>query len=420
MGKYKKYTTKFKKVFIVLFMLMTFLLLYFGFSGILKKYNKFGYFVTGPNTAYPHFISNRGLVRLNNGNILILGTHYQNNSNGHLTYIPTELYNVTSNEIETFNLNMDKNLVFKPEGILLNDNKLLLTSVGNKSNPGYPSVTFNRNSKFKYLEFGFTDAPDAIPYNNMAIIDLKKNKVEKIIPKKLEHKYHTITKSGISPQVITGYKAVNLFENFLEIFDLKTGTSKIISFDYDYIIDTLVNTSNGILLLGINADTLKPIIIRFDEKTETLENLGVRNSYRVPIVQDLLNAKLLIIGTKAINVSRYSYGEIYDLKNKKTLKTIPLLRDDFSSETEPPFSLFELNDRYIMILGGCVGYYPITGPRYIQNTEIIDIQNNVVKKGPKAPFSNAATIKLDNGDIFLIVGNKTAIFKVNKTLKGEK
>lgn len=416
---------KFKRKISIAAILFIILLICCFLPKIVQRTNRFGYFVSGPRLFYNHYISqNNGLVRLDDGNILILGTNNEHSKKNELSieYIPFELYDVVQNKIKIIDFKIDKNLLYRPEGILLKNNKLLLTAVGDKNNPIYPTSSFKRNEKIKYIETGIIDGSKEsklVPFNNMAIVDLNTKEVEKIIPKKLEQKFRKNIEPGIKLQLVNESKAISLLGNFVEVFDLEKGTSKIIPFDYNYKIDTLIKTNSGILLIGINAATLEPIIIRYNDNTETFEYWGTRESYKTPVVQEILDNSILIVGTSTLNNSRYSYGEIYNLKNKEVVGTIKLLRDDYRGEANPSFGMFALNKRYVMIFGGVAGMgYPI-GPKSIKTSEILDMKKQIALKGPNVPFSSAVTIKLNNGDIFFVACDKTAIFKVNKLLKGD-
>ena len=118
-----------KKVIIGIIGLIVLLWLIFFIKDIARY--RFGYFVEGPELKYEH--RDADVLKLENGNVLILGQNAHSCPTPEackdnimpVVEIPSEIYNAKTNKIEE--LRLPNNIRYQAKGILLKNNRLLLT-----------------------------------------------------------------------------------------------------------------------------------------------------------------------------------------------------------------------------------------------------------------------------------------------------
>ena len=105
----------------------------------IKDVPKYRFFTKGLELKHKHGSNNQNVFKLDNDNIFILG---QNNDNG--DYIPSEIYDIKANKVKEIIL--PKNIHYWDNGLLLNDNKLLITHAYNPNNLKYKD---GKSTRFK-------------------------------------------------------------------------------------------------------------------------------------------------------------------------------------------------------------------------------------------------------------------------------
>lgn len=366
-----------KKIFIIVIIIFTVI-----FSALKLKQYQFGYFIKGPIMQHTHNKSD--IITFNNGDVLILGTNeHRVSENSKLPklvkQIPFEIYS-------------------------LNDNKLLLTFVCDLK---------KTNTNFSY--------------SSMAIINLKTQKIEKIIPKKINKQYEPNYDNTSFTLLNNGEILIIDFENQIsEIYNPKTNISKILDLKIDkqYGSKVIAQGKNKALIFG-NSENVQ----EFDASTQKLKIVG-KYSGRENLILERINSKeiLLFGGNKypfsfAVQPDNGQAIEIYNTENN-TSKIICNLQGKRNYDYRNKISSFDIapiNDRYYLISGGLSG--SPTLKFQLKSTEVLDLKNNKIIKGPnmKSTHFNHKMIPLKNGNILVFdnqydysFSQSTEIFKAWK------
>lgn len=391
-----------------------------------NKY-KFGYFIKGPQMKYEH---DGDILKLEDGNILILGSNshkspYKNRwsiNDLKILETPSELYNVLENKFEEFYL--PANIAYWSNGILLKNNKLLLT------------FAYDPKSPIKYTEYATSKKRTApFPYDSMAIVDLKTRKVEKMYRKKINLKYEPRQKSTQFTLLGNGKVLIIDFKNkAAEIYNPETNTSKLLNIKIDKEANSVVVAKGKDKALIFGATELtgserfklnyfsNDTVEEYNDSTETLKPVGqtiLRRSY--PTITQLTNNKILItagqIYSQGIDYTDVREIELYDIENNTSKIIVQMKEQRTNFVLTPNFASSPLNEHYILITGGIFGGYPFYGVR--RSSVIIDSKQREILKGPDMRYrwANHKMINLNNGNILLVNYKKSQLFKTWKGVK---
>lgn len=347
---------------------------------------RFGYFEKGGTTNFPHYKSS-DIVKLDDGNLLLIGdnTYYDDQNNNLST--PFEIYFSDANKFEEIKFDIG-NLLYYPKGILLNDNKLLLT---------------------------YVSQPPNMRYDLMAIVDLKTRKLEKVFKKKINIQRRPQVSSYPLYQeqflkLDNGKVFIINFANpktIIEIYSPKTNSSKLLNVDINKGFGSKIIEAgkDKVLIFGPDRNDTKSIstdVLEYDDATETIKVVG-----------KILNGKDIEL-TKLNDNEILIYGkdfEIYNIKNNSS-KLVGTERfkkhrkfDNLAGKWT--YSLIPVNEKYILITGGTVGDGSLTF--YRKSTEILDTETGKFYVAPDMHSKRGMhkIIKLNDGKFFVIdSGNK--------------
>ena len=412
-----------KKVFIGIIGLIAIIWLIFFIKDI-PKY-RFGYFVEGPELKYEH--KDADVLKLENGNVLVLGANQhewpnqeENKKTGYIgpsvsikdmivKETPSELYIVDENKFVDFK--MPHNILYQPKGMLLKNNKLLLT------------FAYHPNDKsIKYTEYGRIKRTAPFPYDSMAIIDLKTGQVEKIARKKINTNKEPYIDSTVFGLLENG-KVVIIDTNndfIVEVYNPDSNISEIVGkFDNLGHLSRAVAIPKGkdsLLIFGIfySLNTEIGGVLEYNDSTKTVKLVGKTLKQENPIVKRISNNEILIIGKE-------DKFEIYntDTNTSKIVAKISKKNDrkNDSRLHKPSFSGAFINEKYFLITGGNNGSFPLT--RVDRTSEVFDLKTNKVYMGPNMirPTDNHKSISLGNENILLLGGDRFSDMKATQLFK---
>ncbi len=411
-----------KKNFIRIIILIAVIWLIFFIKDI-PKY-RFGYFVEGPELKYQH--SWADVLKLENGNVLVLGANQYEWPNEkdlknmkHKSSVgiedmiiketPSELYITNKNKFVDFK--MPNNILYQPKGILLKNNKLLLTFVHDPN-----------DKNIKYTEYVKTKSAAQLSYDSMAIVDLKTGKVEKIARKKININKEPYIDSTAFGLLDNGKVAIIDMSNdfIVEIYDPDSNTSEIVGkFDnlgYLSRAVTIPKGKNSLLIFGIfySSDAEIGGVLEYNDSTKTVKLVGKTLKQENPIVKRISDNEILIVGKEG-------KFEIYntDTNTSKIVAKI-LKKNDRKNDTslhKPSFSGAFINERYFLITGGNNGGFPLTLAN--KTSEIFDLKTNKVYMGPNMIklTDNHKSISLDNGNVLLMGSRQFSDMKITQVFK---
>jgi len=395
----EKFLDLLKKNRISVIVIFIILLVAYPIGCQIMKY-RFGYFIDGPDMLYEH---DGDVLRLDDGNILILGSNRHESpykdrwsmSDLKIMETPSEIYNVSENKFEKFD--MPTNIVYWPYGILLKNNKLLLT------------FAYDPNGSIKYTEYstnGRRVAP--FPYDSMAIVDLKTRKVEKMCRKKINLKNEPFR--SISKFTLLGNGKVLIIDfntNLAEIYNPETNTSKLLDVKIDKFAYSSVVAygDNKALIFGDTkklVGNLKDTVEEYDDTTETIKVVGeVLKRSQGEVVKVSSDKVIIMGGSKHENEQKV---EIYDMQSNevKFEPKMHTLRSFGGSSTS--FIGAPLNDRYFLITGGI--HRRFLGYSYEESAEMLDLHNGKIYEIPdmKKRFAFHKMIKI--GDNLMVLDNR--------------
>ncbi len=410
--EFKKVVVNKKKVIISLVVIV----LVTGFCLIkeLPKY-RFGYFVEGPEMKYEH--GSDAVFKLKDGNILFLGNLGSFNVHNR-DYTQTEIYDYKNNKFII--INMPKDFLYLADGLLLKNNKLLLTCVSDLKNPAVIPDNFGNKDN------------DVFAYNKMTIINLDTMKVEKILTKHLPLNecgaYARFTLLGDN-KIFIIYKNLQN-EIYVEIYDLKNNTSKILNKKYSYkksYYDSqeLAVDNNKVLIFNTNGTVEK-----YDDVKNEISVVGNIIPRKNFVLQKLNNKEVAILGgNNCIYRSnanpKYSCQdiqdvEIYNLDTNKVRRVGNLMVErsgSASSSNKYYFGTSLFKNNLIFIAGGSLPYYNNFGSNALKSAEIFNYQTGKSYRLPDMPYrlQNSKIFTLDNGDILITdFHKKTVLFKTWK------
>ncbi len=404
-----------KKFFIRFLVLIAIIWLIFFIKDI-PKY-RFGYFIEGPELKYEH----RGadVLKLENGNVLILGQNAhscptQESCKDNImpvVEVPSEIYNAKTNKIEE--LRLPNNIRYQAKGILLKNNKLLLTHAYDPSDKSYPKVKkvgeLTKDIKPPYL------------YDSMAVVNLNTVKVERVLKKKINQK-HIPDYKWTNFTLLENNKIliIDFPNNTMEIYNLENNTSKIspntkINKEFGSVVIT--KDKNKALIFGptkLPYDKYTDLeygelddVLEYNDETEIINPVGKVMRRDFPLIKKINNNKLLIMGGDFKGKWDLREIEIYNLNNNNS-EVIAKLKQERNFEITTQASSFNgalIDDKYFLIAGGSFGGKPFEITK--KTTEILDLQNFTIKEGPKMHRrqANYKMITLNNGNI-LLIGSK--------------
>lgn len=339
----------FKYLTIALFIIIVFIFTLINIS----KY-RFGYFIKGPIMQYTHNKSD--IITLNDGNILVFGTNdYRISKNTQIAklvrQIPFEIYNPDENKFINYKFPID--FAYLPKGLLLNDNKLLLTFV-------YDYKKTNVN----------------FPYSSMAIVNLETKKFENIIQKKINKQYKPNLENTSFTLLNNGEILIIDFENQIsEIYNYKNNSSKVLNIKVNkqYGSKVIAHDKNKALIFDNSGN-----VQEFDASTLKFKVLGKYSGRENGILKRINSNEILLLGG---NEYPFSFTvpsdngqeiEIYNTKTN-TSKVICKLQKkrnyDYRNKISS-FALAPINNRYYLISGGQAG--SPTWSFHLKSTEILD------------------------------------------------
>ena len=401
----KKLSFLFKSVIFILILTLIIKSIYFAVN--FQKY-KFGHFVKGLQLKHQHGGSNENTFKLDNGNIFILG---KNDDNGN--YTPSEIYDIKTNKVKEIIL--PKNLYYWDNGLLLNNNKLLITHA-------YDS----NNSKYKLEK--------AYPYDSMVILNLDTMKFEKLIEKKINNTLEPVRCFNIMNAALFDDKVFMYQRGKVEIYNIDKNTSELMNISLDKFlnVDQVFPTKeNDILLFGSNIlskDKEKKVeygdldyVYKYNYKSNTIKTAGkvLRRVHPRRIKID--DSRIVIFGGKAaLPDSNSKYREITELKEIEIYNINTGKAEVVANLLEPRcyefmgaggFNGAKLGDKYFLITGGKCFLGPMFGIKSKtspKDSEILDLETYEIQHGPKAKqeLAGQKMITLNNGNIFIFLSQR--------------
>jgi len=351
--------------------------------------SRFGYFVEGPELKYEH----RGadVLKLEDGNVLIIGEHKYvcptktlekssretiNCIKKQVMEIPFEIYDAKNNVVKT--QNGVRGFIYKPNGILMKNNRLLLIHAHKIEQGNYKKMSN--------------------PYDLMLIVDLKTMKVENVIKKR---NYSTDTSFSLIGD--NRLLIIDSLNKIWDIYNLNTGKLKFLE-NIDIECQTIIATENERALIFNHTGD----VYEYNNKDSEVKIVGNVFKRGFAIVKKLNNGELLIMGGVIDNVKNKRLPiEIYNIRTNQS-RTIINMPDDraYSISRGNTFSGELLNNRYFLIAGGDANNYPFDTP--LKNLLILDLLNNKIHIGPKLPYNITAPamFQVSNNAVF-ISGNKS-------------
>jgi len=342
-----------------------------------------GYFIKGPDMNVEHSYR-ASILELDDGNILVLGENEPDSS------IPSEIYDIKSNKFKYYDLIKDS-LYYLPEGVLLDNNKLLLLYVND------PHTKYKKEDNANF-------------YNSMAIVDLNSGKVEKYVSKKINQKYKLNNYTKYAKLGNGNIIIVDFSNKVAEIYNPTTNSSKLINLKYEIApyAEMVPIMENKLLIFGgyLENNYIKNNdVVEYKDNEVEIISVGNALPRQCSIISKISDNKIIIAG----GVSRIMQGfytqeiELYDISTNES--------DIIGKFTEhrqtremyfPSYSGVKLSDRYYITAGGNRAYGSFGSDS--NSTDIIDLKNNVVKRGPKMIYrtSDFKMIKLINGDVLCI------------------
>lgn len=355
---------------------------------------RFGYFIKINGTKYRHFASD--MLKMDNGNILILGHNEKINSPNKpakFEEVPSEIFDYKESKFH--DLKLPNTIKYLPKGIMLSENKLLLTYVSDLSD----------NSEF---------------YNSMAIVNLNINKIEKIIKKEITTPYEYGDNN--TKFLYLNDNSIFIFDyknKIAEIYDLKTNKStliKNIKYNQGWNFIYALEQNNDVLIFGTKCtDTSDKnyCVLKYNKQTKTFTNTPIEPfNYNSSVIK-LNNNKVAIIENSKINILDSS---TFDLLAKSDLIE---KREEGLCYWGSCSDAIQLSDNLILITGGKKGDYPDI--KKLKTAEIYDLNNQKSYKITNMPigFSEHKMIELDDGNIIILetdnpYSKKTVLFKYFK------
>lgn len=367
---------------------------------------RYVYVESGPNLKYYHNGRYTSYIKLDDGNILILGNNlytdkFKQNS-------LSEIYDVNTNSVKELHFPFENELYFMSNGKLLKNNRLLLTD----------AYMPNKN---EYIE------GKAFPYDSMAIINLNNMKIEKIIRKKINETFSPGTNEYYllfdNNKIYTRQYSETEHKYKAEIIDLENDSSKILN-DINLpedLYNIIPIKRNKLLFITHgykeNSDNYD-YVYEYNTDTEQLKKVGKVIKRIFPVVKKINDNEIIIAGgTNENRNKRYNEIEIYNINTNES-QVIANLQIERCTTSIDGFNVVKLGENKLLILNGSCSRNEIF-PSYSKldpgrRPEILNMENHNIALGPilKLPYRNyVEAITLDNGNVFVSSGNFIHIYK---------
>ena len=406
-----------KKVFIGIIVLIVCVFISVWIIKEIQKY-RFGYFVEGPNNGNSH---NNCVLKLDNNNILYVKPNRL-----------VEIYNSHNNKLLK-TIDIPNKIKYQPKAILLQNNKLLLTAA--------------------YLENINTQFVDTIPnkkpdnrfkFDSMIVLNLDNGEIENIIQKKINQEYPFLSSDSFT--LLNNGKVLiigGINGEFVEDYNPKTNMSKLLNLKTSKISNNSIipYATNQAFIFGtsvsnkairknsklINTDT----VLVYDDKTETIKPAGITFSRIGPIVKQINENEILIIGGKLTECIK----ETKKLGKMQTTRCSPLQVDEIeiyntnthdskivanllnqrkyeinANTTSFSVEFIDDNHRYLLITGGWKGDVAFRHP--LNTSEILDLKKYKIFNGPNTKYAHYfhKMFHIGNGKVMIMDG-KPELFK---------
>ena len=379
-----KNINKNKYIFILIIVLLFLIYVSLLLRDIQKQ--KYGHFVKGANLKYSHYQGYNNVFRLDNNNIFILG------ENG----IPSELYDIKTNTVQE--IHFPDNLFYRSDGILLDNNRLLLSN----------AHIINENDYRK---------SEIIPYGYIVIINLNNMIIEKIIQKQKN------AEKGLTTAYLLNNNRVLLHRyNQIEIVDITNGTTRILkNVQIPNLFKIIPIEENKVLIFAnANLESKSAIcdsIYELDILTENLKKINEITPREFPLIKKISDKEIVILGSY-LKKDNNKIIEIYDIKKNKiqVAANTVLNRCTFNNR----LNVEKFVENKLLIIGGSCDISTLPSfEKQSKQSEILNLDTHEIILGPKSPYYivGATTIKLKNGNIFITnsrgseLSKKVQIFK---------
>ena len=350
-----------------------------------------GYFAKGGNFKYRHPPSITNLVKMDDGNILVVGKNTE-----HGGYLPGELYNVKTNVIT--DVAFPRCIYYRGIGIILENNRILLPFAYDPGKPEYKNKA-------------------AYPYDCMAIVDLNTAKVEKLLKKKIANEEQYITEAMHNVTLFDKYKVIlfNFYKDKMEVYDIKNECSTIINLPPEMkqkLIRVIpVEKKKVLIFCDSSADksTKTDIVWEYDDTTKTIKKAGKRKKGSIMAIAKINPEEIAILshhGKSDDTTQTINEIEIYNVKHN-TSKTIASLTTNFDYDLPGrEYNGAKYGDNHFVVAGGRCEMGKVLGYKNRQttrNSEIVNLKTYKTYAGPKTAHYIAGhqMITLDNGDVFI-------------------
>ena len=366
-----------------------------------------GYFAKGGNFKYRHPPSITNLVKMDDGNILVVGKNTE-----HGGYLPGELYNVKTNVITDVAFPM--RIYYRGIGIMLENNRILLPFAYDPSKPEYKNKT-------------------AYPYDCMAIVDLNTAKVEKLLKKKIANEEQYITNSIYHIPLFDKYKVIlfDLNKDRMEVYDIKNECSTIINLPPEMrrnLIRAIPVEENRVLIFcdrSADKSTETDIVWEYNDTTKAIRKVGKRKKGGIRAMAKINPQEIATLNYRGISKDKtriINEIEIYNIKHN-TSKTIVSLTTNFSYDLpNREYNGARYGDNYFVVAGGRCEMGKVLGYKdgqTMKKSEIVDLKTYKTYIGPKTAHYIAGhqIITLDNGDVFISLSKSAGVSTEIQILK---
>lgn len=409
-----------KKLYLLLAIIL-FIILIFCVNQIYKS--RFGYFIDGPEMNYSHKKLTEVLT-LNDGNILIPGSNCHANLRDYggindmeITETPFEIYDIEKNKFTTFKLGAS--IAYQPMGLLLKNNKLLLTFAYDYKDSKYSNYSLKMQSPY--------------PYDSMAIVNLNNKKIEKIIPKKINKHNQPDFKNTSFTLLGNGKIFIIDFSNKIaEIYNPENNSSEILNIKINKGLGSKViakGNSKALIFGPTNLSSpsyyFEDSVEEYDDTNKTIKPVGKTLRRKYPSILAISQDEIIISGGE-INTSQKTYNTVNEIEiyNTKTNKSKIIARFKEIRKYKPNANSFSgnlINNKLFLITGGVSGESPFGIIK--KSSEIVDLETGKIYKGPKMKSVHAyhQMVKLKKGNILILDNNnrKTELFKIRRAHNNE-
>ena len=369
--------------------------------------HRMGYFVRGENFKYRHPPSITNLVKMDDGNVLVVGKNTE-----HGGYLPGELYNIKTNTIT--DVAFPRQIYYRGIGIILENNRILLPFAYDPSKPEYKNKT-------------------AYPYDCMAIVDLNNAKVEKLLKKKIANEEQYITKAIHHITLFDKYKVIlfNFYKDKMEVCDIKNESSMIINLPPEMrqkSIRAIPTEKNKVLIFcdsSADKSTKTDIVWEYNDTTKAIKKVGKRKKGDIIAIAKINPEEIAILNYRGISKDKtriINEIEIYNIKHN-TSKTIASLTTNFNYDLPGrEYNGARYGDNHFVVAGGRCEMGKVLGYKdgqTMRKSEIVDLKTYKTYVGPKTAHYIAGhqMITLDNGDVFISLSRSAGVSTEIQILK---